>query len=560
MKVYSSKLSLGKVFLSVLVCFSSCAKEVQTNKPNLVVLIGIDQFRASYLQEHGDVFSGGFRRLLDQGCYYEKAIVDHAPTLSNPGHATLATGTHPKKHGINANDWFKPLPNGEKERVMVFVDTSVQIVGYPGQVGVSPKNLRVTGLADWIRDSDADARSVALSTGHALAMWYGGQALPDESRNHAYWLSGRLGTFVTSTFFRSDYPRWVEDFNRNAMPKFRKNKAWISSVSEQHLRLGRVDEVSYESDGVNTTFPHVFEDGASTNSELEAGQNHAFNRWFWNSPFADEALFSLAKEAVRALALGQRNATDFLAIAIKSVDRIGHDYGPNSQEQLDILFRLDRQLGALFEFLDKIVGKNNYIVSVSADHGAKNVVEYENEQGRPGQRISEREIQGVLDGIDQFIKAYRGPEDALTERIARELERVDFIARAMTPQELSGTDPANEILRCYRNSYIVGRNTTFPLWTKEVLYGKFSDTHPVNWGIIVEFAENTSIWTARANHGTSYLYDREVPIIFMGKGIEPGVVTDPARTVDIAPTLADLAGVPFPNTVDGKVLRIPAQP
>ncbi|NIR66646.1 MAG: hypothetical protein GWN00_31010, partial [Aliifodinibius sp.] len=97
--------------------------------------------------------------------------------------------------------------------------------------------------------------------------------------------------------------------------------------------------------GEHTTFPHIFEDGSS-NSKIETGNNPAYNRWFWNSPFADEALFALAEKAVRVQRLGQRNSTDFLALAIKSVDRIGHDYGPNSQEQLDILFRLDRLLGA----------------------------------------------------------------------------------------------------------------------------------------------------------------------------------------------------------------------
>jgi predicted AlkP superfamily pyrophosphatase or phosphodiesterase len=341
------------------------------------------------------------------------------------------------------------------------------------------------------------------------------------------------------------------------MPEFRQNQTWTSLVPEQYRGLARRDEASYEGDGVHTTFPHDFDGAGGADGEIASGDNRAYNRWFSDSPFADEALFALAKEAVQALLLGQRNATDFLALAIKSVDRIGHDYGPNSQEQLDILYRLDQQLGLFFDYLDEAVGRDNYVIAVSADHGSINVVEYENEQGRPGRRVSEKEIQRVLDNIDRFVKTYDGPGDALPDRIARELERVDFIARAMTPEELSGTGPADEILRAYRNSYIPGRNTTFPLWTNEVLYGKFSETHPANWGIIVEFAENTSLWTARANHGTSHWYDREVPIIFVGKAIKPGIATEPARTVDIAPTLADLAGVPFPNAVDGRVLRIP---
>jgi predicted AlkP superfamily pyrophosphatase or phosphodiesterase len=153
---------------------------------------------------------------------------------------------------------------------------------------------------------------------------------------------------------------------------------------------------------VHTTFPHRFESDAAEDDrarerypwEADPG---AFYTWFFNSPFADEALFALAKEAVLALQLGQDGATDLLAIAIKSMDRIGHDYGPRSQEQLDIFVRLDRLLAGLLDFLDETVGEDHYIVAVSADHGAPNIVEYELEQ-----RADNR-------GTDPRTRRSRGP-------------------------------------------------------------------------------------------------------------------------------------------------------
>lgn len=555
-KIFNQFSAKYLLFLLLFIAGLSCSESNNNENPKLVVLIGIDQFRSSYLEEYGPAFLGGFQRLLDQGRLYPRAVVDHAPTLSMPGHTTLATGAHPGRHGINANDWFETLPNGERRRVIIFRDTTVSIVGHPQLTGISPQHLRVSGLADWIRVADPDARSVALSTGNALAMFYGGRALPDTSRNHAYWLSRGAGEFITSTYFRSDYPTWVADFNNTELPLLRQNRSWESKVPEAQRSLARSDVASYEGNGTNVTFPHVFEYADSNNSEILAGKNAAYNRWFANSPFADEALFALAKKAVDARELGQRQTTDFLALAIKSVDRIGHDFGPASQEQLDILFRLDRLLEEFFQYLDDTVGKDNYLVALSADHGALNIVEYEQEAGRPGRRISEADIQNLLNEVDQFVKTYDGVPEELAEKIAAELEKSDIVARAMTPKMLGSKDPADDILRYYRNSYIPGRSTTFPLWTRDVLYGKFSETHPVNWGITVEFAEYTSLWTARANHGTSHRYDREVPIVFMGAGVAPGISTAKARTVDVAPTLAELAGVAFPDSVDGVVLSI----
>ncbi len=543
-----------------LVILAACRPGTVDEPPKLIVLIAVDQFRAGYLDRYDEVFTGGFRRLRDEGRRYDRAIVDHAPTLSYPGHTTLATGAHPRTHGITSNAWLETLPDGERRRVFVVGDTGEQILGHPDQMGLSPRNLRVTGLADWVRAAHPDARAVALSTGPGLALVYGGHALDDQSRNHAYWLSSSQGTFVTSTYFRTSYPEWVREFNADIMPEYHANRVWSNSVPEAYRGLARPDEASYEGDGVHTTFPHSFAaeggagDDASPDYDPEEVNTEALYRWFFDTPFADEALFALAKEAVRTLALGKRDVTDFLAMAIKSVDRIGHDYGPRSQEQLDLLVRLDRQLGSLFTFLDETVGAGNYTVALSADHGAPNVAEYELERGRPARRIAESEIRELLDRVERFVGAYGGPEDSLPEAIARELERSDFVARAMTPAELAGGGPADDILRAYRNSYVPGRSTPFPLWTREVLAGQVGDAHPANWGIVVEFIENGQLWTAPSTHLSSYRYDREVPIIFMGKGIRAGVASGTARTIDVAPTLADLAGIAAPPTVDGRVL------
>jgi predicted AlkP superfamily pyrophosphatase or phosphodiesterase len=538
---------LGLLGLALLV---SCAPAETVDRPKLVVLIGIDQFRADYLERYDALFSGGFRRLEDAGWRYKRGIVDHAPTLSYPGHATLATGAHPKTHGIASNAWIERAEDGGFSRVDGASDRRYGIVGDPGARGVSPLKIRVTGLADWIQASDPNARTVAVSTGSALAVMYGGRARDDRSENHVYWLSRTKGEFITSTYYRDRYPEWVQRFNAKAMPEFRKRLVWTNTVPEEHFGLARRDDAAYEGDEVHTLFPHGPGDiSDEVTPEIE-------NRWYYDSPLANEALFALARESVEALSLGRRQATDAIAIAVKSVDRFGHDYGPHSREQLDNIHRLDQVFGEFLTFLDERVGRDEYVIAVSADHGAPNVTEFELEEGRHARRVTEEEFAGVLSSVESLVENSAGPAEELPALIAAELEKADFIAKAMTPDDLSGAGAADDILSAYRNSYDPTRPNMYPLWTMDILRGNISAAHPANYGVQVELEYQANIWSAASTHGSAYDYDREVPIVFMGKGIEPGVSTDPARTIDVAPTLAYLAGVPFPDTVDGQVLKL----
>jgi hypothetical protein len=410
-----------------------------------------------------------------------------------------------------------------------------------------------------VRDEHPDARAIALSTGTGLAAVYGGRPLEDRSRNHAYWLSERSGTFVTSTYFRSNVPDWLAAINDTLIPRLKTDSVWRNSVPEADRHLAREDASQCEWNGVHTTFPHRFADVLEgIGQPLTDRQREAVHsRWFSTGSYGDEALFAAAHEAVRVMALGQRDVTDFLALAVKSTDRQGHDFGPRSLEQLDILVRLDRLIGKLLEFLDQTVGREHYTVVLSADHGAPNVVECELAENRPGRRVTQEDIRLLLERIERFVRLYDAPEDLLPEAVARELERSEFIARAMTPTELAETGSADEVLLAYRNGYVPGRNTTYPLWTDEVLYGRIGDAHPVNWGLIVELAEHAQIYTASSAHGSAHRYDREVPIVFFGGGVRAGIATERARTVDIAPTLAHLAGFAIPSAVDGIVLALP---
>ncbi len=541
--------------LSLLTCQSSI--RLEENKTKLIVLISLDQFRAGYLSRYQETFVGGFKRMMEEGLWYPKAIVDHAPTLSLPGHTTLATGANPCNHGITSNAWLdrdqRPHEDGLIRGVFPHMDPGHKIIGEENARAFSPFKIRVEGLADWVRQSNPNAKIVALSV-TPLSVLYGGKAALKSEDNHVYWL-GSTGKFISSTYYRDDYPDWIHEFNEGMEEKYIQHHIWENTVPFQFQHLARPDAAEYEHDGVHTTFPHLAEDEISDTSQAQ------YNRWFGRySPYQNEALFDLAKVAVQEQELGQRGSVDFLALAVKLTDRIGHDFGPRSLEQLDVILRLDRLIGDFFKFLDEELGADNYTVAISADHGSPNISEYEISQGRAATRIQSEDVEKALQSIDSLVTNYSGKKEQLPNLIAKRLQVFPFVSKTMTREQLLDKELVDPYLHVYRNSFIEEQATTYPLWTTENRYGNLvSPTHPANYGIMVDVAYKANIWSASATHGGAHDYDKEIPILLMGPDVPQGIAREQAFSRDIAPTLASLAGLEIPETVDGKVLRLYTQ-
>ncbi len=550
-----------KKITAVILFLVFCALPLQSNsnqqsnqtKPKLIILIGLDQFRAGFLEKYNEVFEGGFRRMMDHGVWYKNAIVDHAPTLSLPGHTTLATGANPKTHGITSNAWIDPSEKPDENRMLhatiPHMDPNVKTVGEENVRAFSPHLIRVEGIADWFRKSDPDARTVALSV-TPLAVLYGGKLYGQSNDNHVYWL-GSTGKFLTSSYYRNNYPDWVNRFNEEIAEKYVKHHVWETAVPAEFHQLTREDKADYEYDGIHTTFPHKAENVIKDKNEA------SYNWWFGRfSPYQNDALFDLAMEAINQLNLGQRDSVDFLSITVKLTDRIGHDFGPESLEQLDVIFRLDRLLGEFFDYLDKTVGEGNYLIALSSDHGAPNISEYELTQGRAAIRITSEDFEEALRSVQELVNTHTGDEKQLPALIARNLEQFPFVSKAMTREDLQSVDYGDPVIHAYHNSFLVDQPATYPLWTRSNKYGNLvAASHPANYGVIVEIVKNSNIWAAQSTHGSSHSYDREVPILFLGAGIEAGISTEEAFTRDIAPTLAGMSGVHQPETVDGKILK-----
>ncbi|MGY8778107.1 MAG: alkaline phosphatase family protein [Longimicrobiales bacterium] len=499
--------------------------------PTLAVMIVVDQLRGDLLEHYGPAFTGGFRRLLDEGFHFTQASHAHARTATAPGHSTLTTGVHPARHGIVANSWQQRV-NFQWENTYALADPDSPILGFemePLLPGRSPANLQRAGLPDWFETADDDSRRVSISRKDRAAIPMGAQGT-----EFVFWILPELARFITSTHYMDRYPRWLDRFNEREMPDIFGAQVWMSGIPAEYRYLARADTAGFEFDGVHTSFPHL---SASENPDDSQAQQYV---WASELPYADEAVKALAEVAIDELDLGKRDNVDYLALSFSSTDRVGHQFGPFSPEVFSTLLHLDGLLGELFETLDDEVGPGGWVVGLAGDHGVVTMPEYAQAQGNAeAERLSKKEVLADLSGaLNEAVRDGGSPE-AVADRLAEAVLALDFIEGAYTHAELAGGAPADSMASFYANSFVEGR--------------AWDDLS--RWGVDLRYGEADYVGSPTGtNHETVYWYDRWVPMLFLGAGVTAGSSDEGVYTVDFAPTLAGLLGVPVPDDLDG--LRI----
>ena len=512
--------------IGALSCASSPAGDSSveaTDAPPLVVLVVVDQLRSDLLDRYATAFTGGFKRLRDNGHSFINAAHDHAVTVTAAGHATLSTGVYPSRHGVVSNLWMEKT-GGQWVPVENIDDSTVHLVGLADHRGGSPRHLMRPGFAEWLLDANPRSKVASVSGKDRGAV----QPAAHARSAHVYWFDGTIGRFVTSTYYRNSDPSWVTAYNTGALQKHNADTAWTLAASRGALSLADPDTAANEADGVNTFFPHSFRSEAGT---------APFWVWWENTPLVDVVTLEMAELMVTSLDLGGDNASDFLNVSLSATDRIGHRFGPLSREQLDNLLRLDRELGEFFDFLDRKVGKNRWTVMLSADHGVLDSPEDLVARGEYGHRLTAAES-AKLDLLRAKADS-AADKNAAARELAASLKKLPIIADAWTHQDLA---------RAQTDSFaILQQRSMFP----GRMAGRFS-----RQGVEFRFVPGIYAAPRGSGHGQPYWYDRHVPMIFMGPGITPSRDPSRAATVDFAPTFASLLGIPYPRDLDGKVLKL----
>lgn len=519
-----------------------CILLISFTKPQphgkLVVLIAVDGLRGDMLEKFRPAFSHGFKRMFDEGFNYKNTWDNHAITVSHAGHVTLATGNYPRTHGIVDAAFYEK--QGDSLRFTdAFADSAYTVAGAPDKKSISEKKVLTPGLAEWVKRKDPASKVFCVGTGEissALYCFHPGEDV--------YWYNTDLGKYVTSTYFKAEVPKWISDFNEQKLPGyFQLSKEWDNIVPEKYLGLANKDDADFENGGEKHIFPYA----APARVQKE---NH-YNNWFRFPPFCDNATLALAEQGIESLKMGQGATTDYLSIVLSQVDNTNHGFGPSSLESFNVLLQMDIALGEFYSYLDKKVGKGNYIVALSADHGFPEIPEQTLKKSKPAKRLGEKQIDSVLARVKQLTNSLKGRDNGkVVTTLKAYLMKLDFIADVYTPAQLNNkTRSKDKFLELYKKSHRSDRVPRLPFFSLNTFQSEIG-----KWGLMVRLKENIMIDLDTDIHGSPYEYDRYVPLIFMGMGVKKGASNAVAYTADVAPTLAKLAGIPVFNHVDGKSL------
>lgn len=519
-----------------------------TARPRLVVVLSIDQFRADYLTRFSDLYlpakngsgPGGFRYLQSRGAWFPDCRYEHYRTVTAVGHSILGTGAQPSLSGIVGNAWFN---RETRKSVYSTDDPDVQVVGAaPGskEKPMSPANQLVTTVGDELELATGNqAKTVAVSLKDRASILLAGHRA-----DTVIWFDETTGGWVSSSYYCKDsrLPAWVSEFNRRKLADQLRQKPWEPVVSEEGLK--RV----WNPKGGSLRFSHKL-----TGSDYGA---------FATSPAGSELVFATARQAVESEKLGQDEIPDILSLNLASNDYVGHKWGPDSPEVLDISVQTDRQISEFLGYLDEAVpgGLKNVTFAISADHGAANVPEVNATSGVPASRAVASTLRTLAEAaLDQGV----APDDWV---ISTENGEVYFndatVARHPEVTRESLETRVVEALRGQRGVYfVIGKTAILSGRVPQSDLGRriTQSIHPHRSGDVVVVLQPQ--WLAGAapvgtgtSHGAPYPYDTHVPMLVAGAGITQGIYTQPVAPSQLAPSLSFLLGCPRPSAADGAIL------
>ncbi|MBA4738894.1 MAG: alkaline phosphatase PafA [Flavobacteriaceae bacterium] len=533
-----------KNLLFFLLILLGCSASSENKKPKLVVAIVIDQMRYDFLENLSHRYSdNGFNRLVNDGFNCKNNFYNYVPTVTGPGHSSISTGSTPKTHGIVGNNWYD---RERRHSIYCTDDSNYNNVGGDDYSGnKSPNNLLVETFADINKMSNNKSKTISIAIKDRGSILMGGK-----TADAAYWYYGKeRAQWITSTFYMNQIPDWVKEFNKeDNLEKYLEDWNTLKDIStyENH----EIDNNSFEKlfkGKDNSAFPY------DTKSLMK--HNDCFDM-IKETPYGNTMTTDFAIEAIVNENLGKRGVTDVITVGYSSTDYIGHSFGVASVETQDTYIRLDLEIQKLLSFLDKQIGKNEYTLFLTADHGVLEIPAYLSSTGVNAQAVSENdltnkvvkklndvlgiEVKKLIANVDnsqiylndEVISEMNLNKSKVVNELVKILESFDFISKAYTADFILGSSELIEYEKLIQNGYHKERSGDIALILKE--------------NVIFYNGKGTT-------HGSGYNYDTHVPLIFYGYGIKKGETLNHTEIPDIAPTISKLLGLEMKNST-GKVL------
>lgn len=533
-------------FASILIiAFSFFTSFAQSEKPKLVVGIVVDQMRYDYLTRFESRFGeDGFKKMMNDGYNCKNHHFNYMPTYTGPGHASIYTGTAPENHGIIANNWYDKFID---ESVYCVQDDSVTALGTESEKErMSPHRMLSNTFADANRvNTQFKGKTIGISIKDRGAILPAGHAA-----NHAFWFRGKNeGAWVSSTYYSEALPQWVTKFNtKKSIDGYVKEWNTLYSIATYTNSGPDLNNYEHGFKGKETaTFPYDLKELKEENSGYDILKY---------TPYGNAIVTDFALEAIKNEQLGKDEITDVLTVSYSSTDYIGHNFGVNSVEIEDTYLRLDKELARLIQNLDKQVGKGEYTLFLTADHGAVHVPQFLKDNKIPAYYMENKELQK---GIESFLVTKFGV-DGLLKNMSN--QQLFFNYELIDTQKLS----LNEITKSVQFYLIQQPNVQYVFTRAELESRNITNNvgqlvqngfHQRSSGDVAYVLTPATISYSKtgSTHGSPQIYDTHVPLIFYGQGIQNGKTFKKTSVTDIAPTISALLGIAAPNAATGNVLE-----
>ena len=546
---------MQKFLLSLFTCFlfafASIAQSKQApaavqqlQRPKLVVGIVVDQMRWDYLYRYYNRYgTGGFKRLLNQGFSCENTLINYLPSYTAVGHSTIFTGSVPALHGIAGNDWTDQLTG---KKIYCTDDSTVQSVGNESEDGkMSPRNLLVSTITDELRlATNFQSKVVGVSLKDRASILPAGH-----TATAAYWFDDASGHFISSSYYMKQLPDWVNAYNNSNKVGRLIEKGWNTLYPINTYVNSDTDDKSWEGKfkgETSSVFPHAINEAYKQTKSS-----------FRSTPFGNSLTLDFAATALESYQLGRGTATDFLTINCASTDYVGHMFGPNSIEVEDTYLRLDQDLASFFQLLDTKVGKGQWLVFLSADHGAAHSIGFMQEHQLPADfwyakpladslnkiLLAKFKTAGLIRSIMNYqvnfnlakISSEQLDFSAIKKAAVDFLQQQPGVSYAVDVAEIGNSPVPEPIKTMIANGYNFKRSGAVQVVLAAGWFEGYSKTG--------------------TTHGTWNPYDTHIPLLFYGWNIKPGKTNRETHMTDIAATLAALLHIQVPNGCVGHVIE-----
>ena len=515
---------------------------IPSEKPRLILVLQISQFRYDYIPRYWDRLSDhGFKKLISRGSYCENTSYNYLFSDIGIGSATIATGTNPSQHGIIARSWYNNLT----DRIVNYVyDDKVSTVGGGFDAGkFSPVNLMTSTYCDEIKLSDNfQSKVIGISLDPAPAIFSTGH-----TANCAYWFDYKAGNFISSSFYIDSLPQWVNEFNAKRFSDTYIENEWNTLLPLSDYSASLLDNNDYEA-GIfgQKVFPYVLKD---ITKKFKKSDKYQILRY---TPYGDNLTKDFAISAIVKEELGQDEYTDILSLTFTASYYIGNLYGPLSVEMEDLVLRLDSEIAHLLDFVEQTIGKENVLVLVTAEQGVRHLPEYLEDNKIPSGYFNSagnisllKSYMNNIYGKGDWIKQYHGQqiflnrtlvEDAkidlgdMQNNVANLMLQFSGVANTMTATTLQSSNFTQGIFQTMQNGYNQKRSG-------DVLLKLTS-----GWAELPVIEED---------YATPYGHDPRVPLIWYGWKIGRNSVKRPVDLIDIAPTICTLLEISYPNSTSG---------